>query len=141
MRLVLDSNEYIFGFGAFKKTVCESLLNFLKDLFPMYSICVPRLIIEEVRRNIAPSEFKEFLAFIENFADIDEDLVVPFELGSKYESQGLKPADAFIAAYVEWVGADALVSENKHFLVRNPNLPFKIINAENCLKLIQASLQ
>jgi hypothetical protein len=72
---------------------------------------------------------------------IDEDFFVPFELGVKYERMGLKEADAFIAAYAEWVGADALVSENRHFLGLNPNLPFKIVNAEHCLKLINAPLQ
>ena len=141
LRLVLDSNEYIFGFGAFKKAVCESLLNFLKDTSPLHSICVPRLIIEEVRRNIVPVEFKEFVAFIESLADIDEDFVVPFELGSKYEFLELKPGDAFIAAYAEWVGSDILVSENRHFLTRHSNLPFKILNAETCLKLMRAALQ
>ncbi|MCL4492179.1 MAG: hypothetical protein M1510_09815, partial [Nitrospirae bacterium] len=68
---------------------------------PVYSISVPRLIMEEVQRNLSPAEFSEFVDFIENLAVIDEDFVVPFELGSKYELHRLKPADAFIAAYVE----------------------------------------
>lgn len=45
----------------------------------------------------------------------DEDIVVPFEIAFKYETKGLKPADAFIAAFTEWVGADVLVTENRHF--------------------------
>ena len=107
----------------------------------MYSISVPRLIIEEVRRNIVPAEFKEFMKFIENIADIDEDFNVPFELGAKYEIRGFKPADAFIAAYAEWVGAEVLVSENRHFLTKHSNLPFKVLNAETCLKRMRAALQ
>lgn len=67
---------------------------------------------------------------------IDEDFVVPFELGTKYEARGLKPADAFIAAYTEWVGADALVTENRHFLTRQTDLPFRVLTAEQCLKLL-----
>lgn len=63
-------------------------------------------------------------------------MFVSFELGVKYEIKGLKPADAFIAAYAEWVGADALVTENRHFLVRHSDLPFKVVTAEQCLKLI-----
>jgi len=139
--LVLDSNEYIFGFGAFKKPACEALFNLITDVYPLHSISIPRLITEEVRRNLSPAEFSEFVGFIENLAVVDEDFVVPFELGSKYELHGLKPADAFIAAYVEWTGADALISENRHFLKQHSSLPFKILNAENCLKLIKASLQ
>ena len=33
--------------------------------------------------------------------------MVPFEIAVKYEAKGFKPADAFIAAYTEWVGAIA----------------------------------
>jgi predicted nucleic acid-binding protein len=100
---------------------------------------IPRLIIEEVHNNLTPEAFKEFILFINTLTKIDEDINVPFELGAKYEAKGLKPADAFIAAYAEWTGADVLVTENRHFLSRQSNLPFKVINAENCLKLIKLS--
>lgn len=53
-----------------------------------------------------------------------------------YEAKGLKPAGAFIAAYAEWVGADVLVTENRHFLNHHPDLPFKVLTAEKCLNLI-----
>jgi len=139
--LVLDSNEYIFGFGASKKPASVKLLDFFAGSSAVCMIRVPRLIIEEVRQRLSREEFKEFITFIADVTTIDEDFIVPFELGSKYESMGLKPADAFIAAYTEWVGADTLVTENRHFLSRNPNLPFKVLNAESCLKFIAASLQ
>jgi len=87
------------------------------------------------------SEFREFFEFISYLTVIDEDFLVPFEFGARYEAKGFKEADALIAAYTEWVGADALVTENRHFLSRNPNLSFKVLNAENCLKFITASLQ
>jgi predicted nucleic acid-binding protein len=137
--LVLDSNEYIFAFGIFKKPTCEMLLDTILDTFPAHSVRIPRLIIEEVNRHLTPEEFKEFIDFVTNLTTIDEDFVVPFELGVRYELKGLKPSDAFIAAYVEWTGADALVTENRHFLSRHSNLPFKILNAEDCLNLIKSS--
>lgn len=93
------------------------------------------MIIEEVRRNIAPEVFREFLEYISELTTLDEDIFVPFELGAKYEAKGLKSADAFIAAFTEWVGTDALVTENRHFLVHHSDLPFKVLTAENCLKL------
>ena len=124
MLLVLDTNIYIFGFGLSTKPSCEQLLDALISTSSLCSIRIPRLIVEEVRRNLAPEYFKEFISFVTDIVYVDEDLVVPFELGSKYEFMGLKPADAFIAAYTEWVGADALVTENRHFLSQNPNLPF-----------------
>ncbi|MBI4822908.1 MAG: type II toxin-antitoxin system VapC family toxin [Nitrospirae bacterium] len=135
--LVLDSNEYIFAFGIFKKPACEMLLDAILDTFPSHSIRIPRLVIEEVGRHLTQEEFREFIEFITTLTAIDEDFVVPFELGVRYELEGLKPADAFIAAYVEWTGADILVTENRHFLNRHLNLPFKILNAKNCLGLIK----
>ena len=116
MLLVLDSNEYIFSFGLLKKASAKMLADTIIGTFPIHSIRIPRLIVEEVCRHLTPEEFKEFIGFVTNLTAIDEDFVVPFELGAKYESLGLKPADAFIAAYVEWTGADALITENRHFL-------------------------
>ncbi|MBI5181586.1 MAG: type II toxin-antitoxin system VapC family toxin [Nitrospirae bacterium] len=139
MLLVLDSNEYIFAFGILKKPFSIRLIDIILDTFPTYSIRIPRLIVEEVGRHLTPEEFREFIEFITNLTTIDEDFVVPFELGAKYELDGLKPADAFIAAYTEWTGADILVTENRHFLRHHSSLPFKILNAEECLRFIQSS--
>jgi predicted nucleic acid-binding protein len=97
---------------------------------------LPRLISDEVRRNLSAEEYKDFLIFVTSLTVIDEDFVVPFEIGFKYGTQGLKPADSFIAAYAEWVGADALVTENRHFLKRTDNLPFVVVTAEECLRLM-----
>lgn len=136
MLLILDSNEYIFALGAVRDRVCEKLLEKIlersKDIF----VRIPRLIIEEVRNNLTPEAFKEFMLFINKFSRIDEDIEVPFELGAKYEAKSLKPADSLIAAFVEWTGADVLVTENRHFLSRQSSLPFKVFNAETCLKII-----
>lgn len=58
--LVLDSNEYIFAFGLFRKPSCEKLLDTMLDLFPKTSVRIPRLIVEEVKRHLTPEEFREF---------------------------------------------------------------------------------
>jgi hypothetical protein len=134
--LVLDSNEYIFAFGLFRKPSCEALLIKILDTVPANNIRIPRPIVEEVKRNLVVEAFKEFVEFINALTIIDEEILVPFELGIKYELKGLKSSDAFIAAYVEWVGADALVTENRHFLSRSSDLPFKVLNAESCLKIL-----
>lgn len=137
MLLVLDSNEFIFGFGFARKPSSEALLDTITEA-PTHTIRIPRLIIEEVGRHLTPEEFREFIEYIISLTAIDEDFVVPFELGSKYEADGLKPADAFIAAYVEWTGADALVTENRHFLRQHDNLPFRVLNAADCIKTMKA---
>ena len=139
MLLVLDSNEYIFALGIAKKPACAALLDAILDTYPIHVIRTRRLIAEEVSRHLTPEEFREFIALINNLTTIDEDFVVPFELGARYESEGLKPADAFIAAYVEWTGADVLVTENRHFLSRHSSLSFKVLNAADCLKLLRIS--
>jgi len=136
LRLVLDANEYIFGLAPRREPACAELLERLAGHFGDFSLRLPRLIAKEVDRNLTPEAFKEFLKFVGLFTIIDEDDVVPFELGVKYERKGLKPADAFIAAYTEWVGADVLVTENRHFLSRRADLPFKVLTAEQTLKVL-----
>jgi len=141
LHFVLDSNEYIFAFGLSRQEDCELLIEQIIKSRPLHPISICRTIIEEVRANLTQKDFQKFVKLINIFAVIDEDFLIPFELGVKYELRGLKEADALIAAYTEWVGADALITENRHFLSRNSNLPFKILNADDCLKFITASLQ
>ena len=136
MRFVLDANEYIFALGIFRKHSSETLVAYLIDNFSTHSVAICRTIVEEVRANLTPKEFHKFVRFINLFTTIDEDFFVPFEIGVKYEVKGLKEADALIAAFTEWVGADALVTENRHFLNRHPDLLFAVLTAEECLKII-----
>jgi len=136
LRLVIDSNEYIFAFGPLKERVSYKFLEKIVETVPLHTVRIPRTIFEEVKRNLSAESFHEFISFINALTTIDEDIVVPFEIAVKYEIKGLKPADAFIAAYTEWVGADVLVTENRHFLNHHSDLPFKVLTAEKCLKLI-----
>ena len=136
MRLVVDSNEYIFAFGPAKADASLMLLEKMLEARHLHTIRIPRTIFEEVKRNLLPISLREFILFINELTTIDEDFLIPFELGVKYEIKGLKMADAFIAAYTEWVGADVLVTENRHFLKHNPVLPFKVLTSEKCLRII-----
>ncbi|MFH1190808.1 MAG: hypothetical protein V1670_01245 [Candidatus Omnitrophota bacterium] len=137
MLVILDSNEYIFALGAIRKTTCERLIEEVSQRTKDITVRITRLIVDEVRNNLTPEAFREFMIFINKLTTIDEEFLVPFELGAKYESFGFKPADAFIAAYTEYVGADILVSENRHFLTHHSDLPFRILTAEKSLNLIQ----
>lgn len=137
MLVILDSNEYLFALGAVRKPSCERLIEEISQHSQNINLRITRLIVDEVRSNLTPEAFKEFIILINELTKIDEEFVVPFELGAKYEAKGFKPADAFIAAYAEWVGADILASENRHFLSCHSNLPFKVLTAEKCLHLIK----
>lgn len=139
MLLVIDSNEYILAFGPSNEVSPKSLFDILLEEFPVHTLRIPRLTVEEVRRHLTPEIFREFIELISNFTSIDEDILVPFELGAKYESKGLKSADAFIGAYTEWVGADILVTENRHFLTLHIDLPFRILTAEKAVKFLKTS--
>ena len=132
--LVLDSNEFIFGLGLFPQQASQVLLECLIGWVPTHPVRVPRTIVQEVLRHLTPEASREFFQIMEALGQIDEDSVVPFELGNKYELRGLKPADAFIAAYAEWIGADALITENRHFLTRHSDLPFHVMTAHSFLE-------
>ncbi len=136
MLLVLDTNIYVYAFTTTAKPSCKSVINLLTTAPSEYKLRIPRTIMEEVRRNLVHDIYREFFEFISELTVIDEDFLVPFELGARYEMKGLKEADAFIAAYAEWTGADALVTENRHFLNKHPDLPFKVLTAEKCLRLM-----
>lgn len=139
MQLVLDSNVYIFGFGFVKVPAGEELILTISEKPSLYILRISRSIVEEIGRHLSPEDFQKFIRFINALTKIDEDFLVPFELGAKYEVKGLKPADALIAAYTEWTGADVLVTENRHFLSRQSTLPFKVLTAQNSLKFIKTS--
>jgi predicted nucleic acid-binding protein len=134
--LVVDSNVYIFGFGFVKVLSCSKLILAIIEKHNLHTLRISRRIVEEIRHHLSPEDFVKFVKVINTLTRIDEDIVVPFEIAAKYEAKGLKPADAFIAAYTEWVGADALVTENRHFLNRHSDLPFKVLTAEECLNFI-----
>lgn len=136
MQFVIDSNVYIFAFGPSNEYKSFDFLSKLVDNINLHSIRIPRTIFEEVKRNISPEAFLEFNKFIHELTSVDEDIVVPFEIAYKYESIGFKPADAFIAAYTEWVGADAIVTENRHFLSRHSGLSFNVLTSEKCLNVM-----
>lgn len=137
MLFILDSNEYIFALGPNRKPASEKLLEKGLERSEFISLRICRLIIDEVCGKLTHETFKEFITVINKLAPVDEDFVVPFGIAFKYESAGLKPADAFIAAYAEWTGAEVLVSENRHFLSRHRDLPFRVLTAEKCLSLIK----
>lgn len=139
MHLVLDSNEYIIAFGASKENPFRTFLEYLLTHSSHNKIFICRSIINEVQRNLIAPRLKLFYDFIYSVCIVEEDYIVPFELGAAYESRGLKPGDAFIAAYTEHVKANLLVSENRHFLSRSSNLPFRVVTAVECLKRLKAS--
>ena len=134
MQLVLDSNEYLFAFGVERKPSCQILLRHIVSNPKKFRIRVSRTILEEIQRNTAAQPFKDIWVFLRTLGvSVDENWEVPFELGVKYEALGLKPGDAFIAAYADWAGVEFLITENRDFRELH-SLPFRVIRAEEFLK-------
>jgi predicted nucleic acid-binding protein len=130
---------YIFGFGFVKESACEKLLLIIAEKPNLFTLRISRSVVKEISRNLSLEDFQKSVQFINLLTRIDEDFLVPFELGARYEAKGLKPADALIAAYTEWTGADVLVTENRHFLSRHKALAFKVLTAQNCYKLLTST--
>ena len=133
MQLVLDTNEYLFTFGPSPEKYSQELLELIASEPEIYRLRISRTIVEEIRRNVAPQDFKKIWAFLDALEiRVDEDWEIPFELGAKYEALGLKRGDAFIAAYTEWAGAKHLITENRDFMALH-RLAFEVIRAEKFL--------
>ena len=124
--IILDTNEYIYGLGGTKKE-CEDLINRL----PNFNVKVPRIILNELYNNLGDNLIKDLyrlLRFTE--AEIIEKKV-PISLIDKYK---VPYEDAVIASYCEYLKVDALISENRHFLIDFHPKSFKIFSAHDFLK-------
>ena len=126
MLICIDSNQFIFGLTEMDKD-SVTLLNILSE----FNMAVPRLVVQEVTRNLDMEtqvrKFYRLLYGAQNVVVVDEP--VPRDLVAKYEQLGLpEKADAVIGAFVEWVGARYLVSDNRHFLQELQTAAFDVLS-------------
>jgi len=134
-RLVLDSNEFIFGFLK-TKNECIIVINLCRK--KKINIIIPTLILDEVFENIKIETNKDFASRVRDLIlkadniEVIETLNIPLSLIEKYKSKGLKEADASIAAFAEWTKS-ILISENRHFLKGIKVDEFKILSAKEFL--------
>ena len=115
MLICIDSCVFIRAFDAPASDAAE-LLGLLNPNLP---VVVPRLIVDEVVRNLRSVEFiRTFYRFFseESGGQIIE-LRAPDDLVALYVSRGLRvKGDAYIGAFAEWMRVDCLISDNRHFL-------------------------
>lgn len=136
-KAVLDSNEFIFALRDEK----EFCVDVLKLTGIRFTALISHTIVEEVFLRLKELEGKDFASLIIHIIknlklEITDDSQIPLEIVEKYESRGAKKGDALIAAFTEWVGADYLITENRHFLKEIKIDKFKAINAENFIVVI-----
>lgn len=133
MLICIDSNQFILGLTGADLDAARLL-----DRLAEFQVAVPRIIVQEVTRNLdTPEQVRQFYQLLyraSNVTVVDEP--VPRELVTRYEALGLpEKADAVIGAFVEWVGASVLVSENRHFLQGLEGAPFKVLRPSEILVL------
>ena len=141
--LVLDANEYIFGLSELKDTSVKLL-----DVLPFVEgvkVVVPNTVLDEAMRNlryihsILVTKFNDLIYGYEKFSVVSDERL-PQSLVEEYQRLGLpSEADARIGAFAEWVKADFLVSENRHFLKKLKTTAYQVIDAAEALRRIEAN--
>lgn len=127
LKLVLDSNEYIFYLNNKSNDILRLLDSQDTKIF------LNDLIFEEVIRNITKEAIKYSINLLKNpkFEVIAHQ--IPENLTEKYKNLGLKKGDIVIAAFCEAVGADYLITENRHFLKSRKFGKFKVLSLKGFL--------
>lgn len=115
MHICIDSCVFIQGL-RFNDSASGQLLRFLK---PGINISIPRLLVQEIARNLVTIE--QVRSFYRLFHQIAFATIIdvrePHELVVLYVERGLREeGDAFIGGFTEWVRAWYLISLNRHFL-------------------------
>ena len=115
MRICIDSSVLI---PAVRNTDPNAAW-MLSSLGPSLSLVIPRLVAQEVNRNLTKtSHLRQFYRlFSAHDIAVIIDEPVPRDLVLKYVELGLpEKADAFIGAFVDWMQITYLISANRHFL-------------------------
>jgi hypothetical protein len=144
MRIVLDTNEYIFGLDRKAEEVAPGkVLDAIRILIEEskdFRLLLPEIIRKEVQRNIPVDLEGDFYRFIYSSEKIEHYsmLDVPAELFAKYrDKKGLKEGDALVAAFAEFAKTDYLISENRHIYRDLDIREFTAVNAQEFLEVLE----
>jgi predicted nucleic acid-binding protein len=134
MRICIDSCVWI---GGLQDDISPSA-RVIDLIRPELQVLIPRLIAQEVSRNLATSEQRRLFYRLfqgREFAVIVDE-PVSLELAAKYVNLGLRAkADALIGAFTEWVQAEYLISRNRHFLKELEATEFEVVEPATFLQL------
>ena len=130
--VALDMNQFVFAIRRDPNHgFCRKLLF---ERISELRIFVPLEVIRELRRNLIPSELQAAFSPLRGAAEVIWDFRDPLEeTVNHYQRLGAKIGDAIIAAHLDASEIRTLVSENRHFLNEIPNLPFRVLTAEDVL--------
>jgi hypothetical protein len=129
MRICIDSCVFIHGLQRTEPAAAQ----LLALAGPEIVLLTPRLIVQEVTRNLrTPEQVRGFYQLLQSspFAFIVDE-PAPRDLVEKYVALGLPAkADAFIGAFAEWMAVRYLISDNRHFLRELQTPAFEVLEAE-----------
>jgi len=131
-RVVLDTNVWIFGLRHHPELpACALLLERLGQI----RVILPRQVLRELQANLTESELRTLFHLLKQFP---KQIVVHWgkaemETVRKYQSLGCKLGDAAIAAHLEELEVETLITENRHFLEELKDLPFRRLSATEAL--------
>lgn len=144
MKIILDTNEYIFGLDRESgEEASVKLLNVVRLMIEDikdFKLLLPEIIREEVQRNIPEYLEKDFYKLIYSSEKIYHHSMmdVPIKLFDKYQNEsGLKEGDAMIVAFAEFMKVDYLISENRHIYKSLKIKEFVTVNASEFLKILE----
>ena len=144
MKIILDTNEYLFGLDRESgEEASVKLLNVVRLMIEDikdFKLLLPEIIREEVQRNIPQQLEKDFYKLIYSSEKIEHHpmMDVPMKLFNKYRNEKeLKEGDALIAAFAEFMKVDYLISENRHIYKNLKIKEFATVNASEFLKILE----
>ena len=131
--VVLDTNVWIFGLRHQpEQPACAQVLQRLSQLH----VRVPRQVLLELQTNLNGEEMRDFFRLIRRYPERIELHWDKVELSliRTYQQLGCKLGDATIAAHMEPLAVETLVSENRDFLYEIKGFPFRVMRAEDLLR-------
>ena len=135
-RVVLDTNVWIFGLRRHPEFPdCAPLLEHLSQL----QVILPRQVLRELQANLTDRELRTLFRLLSQFP---EQIGIRWEKAEmesvrKYQSLGCKLGDAAIAAHLEELEVEVLITENRHFLEELKDLPFRRLSASEALAQLE----
>ncbi len=136
MRICIDSCVFIRGL---REPVSDAA-QLIALISPSLQVYVPRLVIQEVARNLVAADIARFYRVLyESESAHMVDNPIPNQLVRHYIALGLKAkGDAYIGAFAEWMQVDYLISDNRHFLQELRTDAYRLLTPGDFLEILRS---